>query len=214
VTRSLPVNSRGFIGGGQIGYNHQFDKFVLGIEADIQGTSVSGSGYGTTAEPIVGFPGNTAQTTLSVSNRLDYLGTLRGRIGFTITPTLLLYGTGGLAYGGVDSKTDINQALAGPATLTVNVPYSSDSNFSGVRFGWTAGAGLAWMLSPQWSVKLEYLYYDLGSANYGGVLNNIVGPGPPGNLVPVGGVFYSLGTAASTRLDGNIVRVGLNYQFD
>jgi outer membrane immunogenic protein len=212
VTRNLPVNSKGFFGGAQIGYNRQFDKFVLGVEADIQGTSVSGSGYGTSTEPIVGFPGNTAQTTLSVSNRLDYLGTLRGRIGFTITPALLIYGTGGLAYGGVNSKTDIDQALAGPGTPTVNFPYSSNSNFSSTRFGWTAGAGLAWMLSPQWSVKLEYLYYDLGSANYGAVLNNIVGP--PGGVVPTGATFYSVGATASTRFDGNIVRVGLNYQFD
>jgi outer membrane immunogenic protein len=114
--------------------------------------------------------------------------------------------------GGVNSKTDIDQALAGPGTPTVNVPYSSDSNFSSTRVGWTAGAGLAWMLSPQWSVKLEYLYYDLGSVYYGGVLNNIVSP--PGGIVPTGAAFYTVGVTASTRFDGNIVRVGLNYQFD
>ena len=214
TTGSFPVHSKGFIGGGQIGYNKQFDKLVVGLEADIQGASIRGSS--TVAGPsvgIVGFAGNSAQTTLSLSNKLNYLGTLRGDLGVTVTPTVLFYGTGGLAYGGVNSNTTVAQALVGPGTGTVNVPYGTSAGFSGTRVGWTAGAGLAWMLpATNWSAKVEYLYYDLGNVSYGGTMSNIVGP--PGGAVPTGAAFYTLGVGSSTRFNGNIVRVGLNYKFN
>jgi outer membrane immunogenic protein len=214
TTGSFPEHSKGFIGGGQIGYNKQFNQFVVGLEADIQGASIRGNS--TVAGPtvgIVGFAGNSAQTTLSLSNKLNYLGTLRGDLGVTVTPTVLFYGTGGLAYGGVNSNTTVAQALVGPGTATVNVPYGMSAGFSGTRVGWTAGAGLAWMLpATNWSAKVEYLYYDLGSVNYGGTMSNIVGP--PGGGVPTGATFYTVGVGSSTRFNGNIVRVGLNYKFN
>ena len=134
TTGNFPERSKGFIGGGQIGYNKQFDKFVVGLEADIQGASIRGSS--TVAGPtvgIVGFAGNSAQTTLSLSNKLNYLGTLRGDLGVTVTPTVLFYGTGGLAYGGVNSNTTVAQALVGPGTATVNVPYGTSAGFTGTR---------------------------------------------------------------------------------
>ena len=119
-------NFGGFIGGGQVGYNYQFgggglgSGWVVGLEADIQGVGgsssnsnlVSGAPLGPPAAPGFGMVGVT-----QVSKSLDYLGTLRGRIGFLFTPTLLLYGTGGLAYGGVNSSTSQFQAFvpANPA---------------------------------------------------------------------------------------------------
>jgi outer membrane immunogenic protein len=212
TTGSFSEHSKGFIGGGQIGYNKQFNQFVVGLETDIQGASIRGSS--TVAGPtvgLVGFAGNSAQTTLSLSNKLNYLGTLRGDLGVTVTPTVLVYGTGGLAYGGVNSNTTVAQALVGPATGTVNVPYGTSAGFSGTRAGWTAGAGLAWMLPANWSAKVEYLYYDLGNVSYGGTMSNIVAP--PGGAVPTGATFYTLGVGSSTRFNGNIVRVGLNYKF-
>jgi opacity protein-like surface antigen len=73
------------------------------------------------------------------------------------------------------------------------------------RLGWTAGGGLEWMVSPNWSVKAEYLYYDLGRLAFGagGLTHFSAGPA----------LFTDL-PVASTRFDGHIVRVGLNYHFD
>jgi outer membrane immunogenic protein len=212
VTTNIPgSNAGGFIGGGQVGYNYQFNnKYVVGIEADIQG--ISGRSSGTTANsvPLVGFAA-AANTTLAATNSVNWLGTLRGRLGFTVVPNLLVYGTGGLAYGGANSSTTIGQALVGPGAATVTGPYGSFASISQTRVGWTVGAGAEWMITGNWSAKLEYLYYDLGRVSYGGTMSNIVVP--PGGAVPTGGVFYTLGATSSTRYIGDIIRVGLNYHF-
>jgi outer membrane immunogenic protein len=130
----------GFIGGGQLGYNMQLaDKFIVGLETDIQGLTNSN----TTVAQTWG------ANAFTVSRGIDYLGTVRGRVGFLFTPTLLVYGTGGLAYGGVNVSSSW-QGLAA-------------SSFSDTRVGWTAGGGVEWMFAPHWSAKAEYLYYDLGS---------------------------------------------------
>jgi outer membrane immunogenic protein len=197
----------GFIGGGQVGYNWQFyNSFVAGIEADIQGlTSGRSSTTGLTAVPVTagGFIGgfNAVQTS-TVSRSVDYIGTVRGRLGWLFTPTLLVYGTGGLAYGGVN----FNWGLAG-APIASPIPFtgwSSGQSFSDTRVGWTAGGGLEWMFWPNWSAKVEYLYYDLGTVRSNGfaVSNSPAGPA------------FGVATQASTRFNGNIVRAGLNYHFN
>ncbi len=140
----------------------------------------------------------------TVSSRLDYLGTVRGRLGVLVTPTFLLYGTGGLAYGGVQSNTSINFTNTGGA-----VPGFASGSFSDTRTGWTAGAGFEWMFFPNWSAKLEGLYYDLGSATYGtgGYAVN-VGP----TAFPGSGIA-AIATSTTASFKGGIARVGLNYQF-
>ena len=97
-------------------------------------------------------------TALTASKSLDYFGTIRGRIGYLLTPTLLGYVTGGAAYGQTGMASNV--ASFAPETQTTTV---GGDSFSGVRLGWTAGAGLEWSLDPRWSVKAEYLYYDLGA---------------------------------------------------
>jgi outer membrane immunogenic protein len=176
-------NRDGFIGGGQIGYNWQFGpQFLAGIEADIQGVA---SGNGAT-QFSNGF------TAFSITNRLDYLGTVRGRLGWLFTPTLLLYGTGGLAYGGVSST----MALWQPALGGIG-----GSTFADTRVGWTAGGGVEWMFWPNWSAKVEYLYYDLGSVAATGVSTNAAA------------VTY-MASQTSSRYNGHVVRAGLNYHFN
>ena len=104
ATTSVPVSNSGFIGGGQIGYNYQFNNsFVAGVEADLQGIAGStqtGKVFGSGVP--VNFPAETITSAVGANKRVDYIGTVRGRLGFLVTPTLLAYGTGGLAYGGVD----------------------------------------------------------------------------------------------------------------
>lgn len=118
ATSIFNAKTGGFIGGGQVGYNYQLaEKYVVGVEADIQGvaggrSSASAATAGTAPVVVAVLPNplvGTATTVLSTSKSLDYLGTLRGRAGYLVTPTLLAYATGGLAYGQVRSGTSIYQ---------------------------------------------------------------------------------------------------------
>jgi outer membrane immunogenic protein len=106
---NIPVQNSGFIGGGQIGYNYQFaTSWVVGLEADIDGLAgAHGSGNASTVATVVGVP---VTTDLFASKSLNYLGTVRGRFGYLLTPTLLIYGGGGLAYGGVNMHADVFQS--------------------------------------------------------------------------------------------------------
>jgi outer membrane immunogenic protein len=101
----------GFIGGGQIGYNYQYgSSIVIGVEADIQGAGIRGTTTGSGASqsvlqtPLVGAPNagtiTSGVSAVAVQGGVDWLGTVRGRLGYLVTPTLLLYGSGGLAYTG------------------------------------------------------------------------------------------------------------------
>ena len=211
LTTGIPVGSqKGIIGGGQLGYNFQSGLFVAGFEADIQGLSGSATGTSATAVPVSGFIGTKANATLTATNSVDWLGTVRGRIGIAAAPNFLIYGTGGLAYGGVNSSTGINEAFSGPGTVGANGTFPASGNFSQTRVGWTVGAGGEWMFTSNWSAKLEYLHYDLGSANYGTTVNNFA---VAGAVVPVGRLLSTLGQSSSTSFRGDIVRVGLNYKF-
>jgi outer membrane immunogenic protein len=188
----------GFIGGGQIGYNWQFNSnFVVGIEADIQGLTQSGNAGQSTTAGIL--PPSVLVSTISASKSIDYLGTVRGRLGWLFTPTLLVYGTGGLAYGGVNTSASIFQ------TAPVGFPllgFGGTNAFSDTRVGWTAGGGLEWMFLPNWSAKVEYLYYDLGTVSTNGVVADAVS-----------GLTY-MGLQATPRFDGHVVRAGVNYHFN
>jgi outer membrane immunogenic protein len=191
---SVPARGNGgFIGGGQIGYNWQFPgSLVAGVETDIQGVASSDRGNRLTTVGIIGAV--PVFSRFGSTRTLDYLGTLRGRLGWSFTPTLLIFGTGGLAYGGVSSQTSILQLTA------ANGFGVGGGSFSDTRVGWTAGGGVEWMFLPNWSAKAEYLFYDLGRVSYSGALIS-------------GGTIYAA-TRSSTRFDGNIARAGLNYHFN
>jgi outer membrane immunogenic protein len=190
-------NNGGFIGGGQIGYNWEFwgGRLVAGVEADIQGIARGNNTTNfTTAAVVVGVPviSNTA-----LARSVDYIGTVRGRLGWLFTPTLLVYGTGGLAYGGVTTNTSMFQAG------TNGFSGFGATSFSDTRVGWTAGGGLEWMFMPRWSAKVEYLYYDLGNVSTSGALTS--------TFFPI--ATYGI-TQQTTRFNGNIVRAGVNYHFN
>jgi len=206
ATSQLSTGNGGGIGGAQLGYNYKLSSMVLaGFEADIQGSSLRNSATAITTTPIAG-TAFSFSTAIATSRSLDYIGTIRGRVGATVSPGMLLYVTGGLAYGGVKSSTTISQIAPGggePLTGTAG-------SFSDNRAGYAVGAGGEWLLMSKWSVKAEYLYYDLGSANYG-TRGFGFDEGPtnfPG--------FGVAGVATSTRVQfsGNIVRVGLNYHLN
>jgi outer membrane immunogenic protein len=205
ATTSLPVSGNvGFIGGGQVGYNWQFgSSFMAGIEADIQGVAGSGSSSTAVGRVVVanGDRWSIGQVA-TASQSLDYLGTVRGRLGWLFSPTLMVYGTGGLAYGGVTANAGVTQ-------LVFEQPpaYSTNGSFSDTRVGWTAGGGLEWMFAPNWSAKVEYLYYDLGSVTFNHA--PLVNPG----TIP-GVIWYSNSVTSNARFNGHIVRAGVNYHFN
>jgi outer membrane immunogenic protein len=188
----------GIIGGGQIGYNYQTSSsWVVGVEADIQGSGEKGSSSFASIYSV-GVDCDIFCSTVSgnLTAAINWFGTVRGRLGMLVTPTVLLYGTGGLAYGGVNAGGSITDGCGtgkpcGPVTWT----------FGGTttRLGWTLGAGLeaAVPSSKNWTWKLEYLYIDFGSVSGSGFEPNAD--------------FGPLPYTWSARVTDNILRVGLNY---
>jgi outer membrane immunogenic protein len=140
ATNSFNVSSNGFLGGVQAGYNYQIDQWVVGAEADFQGAGIKGELYGL------------------LGTKLDWYGTVRARAGMLATDRLLVYATGGLAYG--HTKT----YFGGPGNSV------SESK---TKAGWTVGAGVEYAVTDHVSLKTEYAYTDLGKAR---VLEGAFGP--------------------------------------
>jgi outer membrane immunogenic protein len=151
-TDSATFDDIGLTVGTQVGYNWQVDRLVLGVETDLNFSSLNerNSVNRPLAAPLV-LTINHAET-----EQLDWFGTIRGRLGVVLSPALLLYGTGGLAYGGINSSSTVFFASGGDTYA---------GSVSSTRTGWTVGGGGEWMVSPGWSVKAEYLHIDLGSVS-------------------------------------------------
>jgi outer membrane immunogenic protein len=173
----------GFIGGGQIGYNWQTDHWVFGVEADFQGSGqkTDGSFVIPSFAGVAVIPGLTATYT----DKLEWFGTVRGRVGYAFD-RWLPYITGGWAYGhgnisGTGTTTPAGTVLA----------FSASQDYS----GWTVGGGVEWAFMDHWSAKAEYLYINFGN----------------GPTVTANGA----GTLAivSGRMTDNIARLGINYKF-
>jgi outer membrane immunogenic protein len=186
----------GFIGGGQIGYNYQINSIVLGIEADIDGATGTLGQTFVGSNAAIGFPEALITTS---SQQLDWLGTLRGRLGWTPLERAMIYVTGGLAFGqSTASFADING---------VAIPPLFDFASSSRHVGWTAGGGVEYALPgpwSNWSLKVEYLYYDLGISSATVFYQNI----------DLTGAHEFSSITGRMRQNGNIARAGLNYKFN
>jgi outer membrane immunogenic protein len=192
------LKPKGIIGGGQIGYNWQADPhWVFGIEADFQGSGQKDSDsfsqvFNPNTDASTSLFAIRGPQTLTISHeeKLEWFGTVRGRIGYIFWNNAMLYATGGLAYGHVESSL----------TATLSSIFSSATSSlvgSDTKVGWTVGGGIEGPLfdSRNWTWKVEYLYIDLGTANYSF------------NDPHFGAV------AISTDIIDNIVRGGINYRF-
>ena len=212
----------GFIGGGQIGYNYQYgSNVVLGIEADIQGAGIRGSSYGGGAAaasqagniPVTNTTWNTtAVGGTAIQSGVDWLGTVRGRIGYLWTPTLLVYGTGGFAYGNAYANV-AQSAVENLTTGTATPVYQQTNTWLGggrqnqLLTGWTAGGGAEWLFMPNWSLKAEALYWDLGRMNV-----QTASWGVSGNA---SNVVNNIGWGrSSVSYQGVMARAGVNYHFN
>ena len=195
-------NQSGFIGGGQVGYNWQTGAFVLGAEADFDGTTLSKT-FNYTSTPFGAVVNGTAINpvfvgdTLSVHAKasLDWIGTVRGRVGFVATPDnrLLIYGTGGFAYAGGSSNFSVYDATGGAYW---------NGNPGSTRTGWTIGGGVEYAITNNITIRGEYLYVDLGSQNINTTANLAAATLLPGTYA-----------TAKINYDASIVRAGINYKF-
>jgi outer membrane immunogenic protein len=203
VPATFSTSRSGAIAGGEFGYNWQLGPVVLGFEADISGSTLAGGGRMSGASEITDFPANTVGVLGTANAKVDYLGTVRGRAGYLVLPSVLTYLTFGLAYGGASSNTTLAESVDGPCSCG---PFPAvHGSTSTPRLGWTAGGGVEYMFAPHWTVKAEYLYYDLGSVTY--ALSPIL------QTTDTGVPFFGASTASHVAFTGNIARAGINFGF-
>jgi len=224
------VRQSGFIGGGQFGYNYQWrPNVVVGIETDLQGSGIRGSGSfsgsgvdhnGNFFRPGVFSPIGILTTTGmgTVTGGIDWMGTVRGRIGYLTRPATLFFVTGGLTYASVNARlttaastTAVTDPAAPPfipqgfqgTIVGAGVPGSQTS----IRAGWNIGGGAEWLVKPNWSIKAEAFYYDLGSQWVSTTLSG------------TGALFSTPFTASETstarvRYNGVVARAGINFRLN
>ena len=192
IPASLGSKTRaGLAGGLQLGYNFQTGNLVYGLEADL---SWMAPGKTSSLTGTVSIPDEFYYTNTSVSkSSVNWLSTMRLRAGYAID-RLLVFGTGGLAFGGTHSSSssvgtdhDITDTFAGSKSAT--------------RVGWAAGGGAEYAFNDHWVGRIEGIYYDLGKVSYA------VSP------QDINSEAEGLSPTASHRFNGTIARVGLSYKF-
>ena len=178
--------SDGFAFGGTLGVNFQTGSLVYGLETDINWLTNSATYVDPNGAINNFFPSETAD--------LNYLGTLRGRLGLAVDRTLV-YFTAGLAYAGVQDTVQYNSFRFS----TWNTPYY---NVDTTRVGWVVGTGVEYALAPNWTVKGEALYADLGTTE--------------ANWVSPGSQAFPANANYNLRLDTTaaLIRGGVNYKLD
>jgi outer membrane immunogenic protein len=181
-----------FTGGGQAGYNVQINNWVVGVETDLQYLGARASAANTFVA--------VATLNNSFSNNTQWFGTLRLRAGTTVvSPTLLLYVTGGLAYG--------QEKLTGLVTATNGGTETFPFGVTNTIVGYAVGGGGEWAITPHWSVKAEYLFVQLGGSS------QQVTTTTSGFLGGMGSLPTDAMTLAVNRENISIARGGVNYKF-
>ena len=151
----MSTHDTGFTGGVSAGYNWQYDQMVFGLETDISLMSLNG----TMKRDVTGLFEDYYQTPgLKVTDNMNYsvdsFGTVRGRLGLAVD-NILIYGTGGLAYGFVDAEATVHgRDIVGEERWR-----ASNSEWT---MGWTVGGGIEYGID-RWSIGAEMLYVDLSS---------------------------------------------------
>src|SRR6478672_2239007 len=186
----------GVIGGAQAGYNWKAGTWLIGVEVDAQATNQRAvKSYvcpGTSCNP--GIAAFDAPVTVVHSHEMDWFGTTRARVGAIITPSTLVYATGGLALAGFSHVgTLFGFAASPPSNTTANLLDHT------TKLGWAAGVGLEQHLFGHVTGKVEYLHLEFGRDSFFS--------GHPDNAT----AFVLVG---SSRVADNVMRLGINYKFD
>jgi outer membrane immunogenic protein len=173
----------GVAGGGQIGYDAQIGNWVLGAVAEFDGLGLKASSTTVTAAASEG-----------LSAQENWLWTLRARAGFVPTPNLLVYLSGGVAYGQVNNA--LNFQFLPPSTSYI-------ASSTSTKVGWAAGVGIEYKMTTHWSVGLDGLHFDLGTTTVTG-LETAAATG-----LPVGAASLSV----TQRFSADLLRGVMNYRF-
>jgi outer membrane immunogenic protein len=205
---AFSYNTSGVIGGAHVGYNLQLSQFVIGLEGDVDGTSQSKQyngflPFGTSL--VTGIPGALVAPlggNINVNVNHNIEGSIRGRLGYA-WDRVLLYATGGVAFGGFNTTVSGNfpGGLFGGAIVGFP-PFGGSTSASTTRVGWTVGGGLEYAVTNNWSVRAEYRYTDFGrSTIYATGFDN-------------GSPFVASGSDFNRHFTENRVQVGFSYKFD
>ena len=237
------IGRNGFVGGGQLGFNYQDESnVVLGAEFDIQGAVFKGAGdytggitdtayYTDETDDEAYSNSRTAIGGGRISAGVNWLGTFRARLGYAVAPGVLVYGTGGLAFGGVQASANHWTAATtqdteddGDVAVSAAQPMAPGfANYSALKAGWAAGGGVEWMFRENWSLRAEGLYYNLGTINLastpvvgrcGGAACAEFGGAGSGGPLTNGSMLWTNVPLSKIQLDGVIARAGVNYHFD
>ncbi len=166
------LNKAGFVGGGQVGCDYQFgSNFVIGVQGMFDGTTIKG----TDVDP---------NDTDRYPTTLHWFGTVTGRLGYLVTPSVLIYGKGGAAW--------VNESID---YFSVGILSGQTGDFT--RNGWDAGGGLEWMFAPNWSAFVEFDHMGFGTKNV-----FVANVSPPG------------GFTETIKQSVDKVLVGVNWRFD
>lgn len=184
------LNPSGVFGGLQFGYDRQFGNWVLGAVADIQVANFKSS-----AVVFTNAAATCCNATESISAKIDWFGTLRGKAGFAANDWLF-YGTGGLAYGNTSSSLGFSCTPGGVGCVPGSINYVG--NQSDVKVGWAAGAGISKAIG-NWNVGVEYLHVDLGRASM--------------TATSTTGLFTTTTVTASQRFVEDTARLTVNYKW-
>jgi opacity protein-like surface antigen len=171
------LQSSGFIGGGQIGYSWTKNNILWGLEADLDYAAIGGTNS-------VTFSPYPYLLNHSVTQQLNALATVRGKLGKVVSNTLLPYVTAGVAFS--NTEMTYGQTIAYLSYPLLESTYRNSLFMT----NWVAGAGLEYAVSNHMSYKLEYLYLDLGNQS-------------------MDTDYYAVDSAFAS----NVVRLGINYHF-
>lgn len=174
----------GFVGGVHLGYDFQSGNMVYGGVLDLNGGDFGDVQEGRSRTPA----------TYTIARSMDFLGTLRGRAGYLVSPNTLLYGTAGVAFGDVDFS--YAQPGSGATTVTSGGQDSS--------IGYAVGLGVENRLSEKVSIGLEYLYVNMGGNDF--------------NANLTGGPFSAAAPSTNARgsdedFDFGTLQVRVSYRF-
>ena len=186
------VSSRGLTGGVQVGYNWQAGRVVYGGEADFAALDFNETA---TASGVFPFPFLGTQYSVTNKTTLNWVSTVRARLGMTVTPQLLLYATGGAAF----ARIHFSGAYSDNATDPTFPGGSGSASTNAVKTGWVIGGGAQWALDHRWSVKAEYLYADFGSVSVAVPLTNTPN--------------FAQTMSATSDVELHLIRIGFDYRF-
>ncbi len=188
-------NYSGVLGGGQIGANYQFtNNWVIGIEADVDWASLSNTAS------VCTFAAGVTTGCASNNNKIDDFGTVRGRFGYAAN-NVLFYGTGGWAWANTTTSAALNCAGTGCPTTSLAFTGGATSA-SATPSGWTAGGGVEWAFTRNWTLRAEYLHLQ-----FNGVAETF---SSTGTLLTVP---FTLTSGSTSNVGIDVARVGINYLF-